>query len=108
MFHVYHLIDPRDKAVRYVGMTQTPRARLRAHIQEAREAQNTNKKRWIAGLMAEGLEPVQVICATFCTELAARARESAECHQHAATIFNIHDPRKGAKDMRSERKPGRK
>lgn len=100
MHHVYHLIDPQTRAVRYVGKSRTPRARLRAHIQEAAARQNTEKQAWIASLIARGLSPVLVIVASFLDEPAARLRESAEVHQHLATALNQHDPAKGAKDLR--------
>lgn len=101
--HVYHLVDPRTNVVRYIGKTASPKSRLRAHIQEAREAQNTEKKRWIAELMAAGLQPVMVIAATCASEPLARLMESRHCHQHAATIYNIHDPAKGARDLKSQK-----
>ena len=99
MHHVYHLVDPNTHAVRYVGKTQEPKSRLRAHIAEARSAQNTEKKRWINALLQRGQEPVMVIVASFPTDHLARIRESAECKAHLATIYNIHDPAKGAKDF---------
>lgn len=98
--HVYHLVDPRCRTVRYVGKTAKPAARLRAHIRESIEAQNTDKKRWIADLLAQGMEPVMVVVATCPNEPQARIVESRHCHQHAATIFNIHDPAKGAGDLK--------
>lgn len=98
--HVYHLVDPRCRTVRYVGKTATPKARLRAHIQESRDAQNTEKKCWIAELLALGLQPVMVVAATCTSEPMARIVESRHCHQHAATIYNIHDPAKGAGDLK--------
>jgi len=100
MHHVYHLLDPRDSVVRYVGKAAAPQARLKAHIQEARAGQNTAKKRWISALLAQGLQPVLVIAASAPTEAAARVIESRHCHQHAATIYNIHDPAKGARDLK--------
>ena len=97
--HVYHLVDPRDRVVRYVGKTGAPKSRLKEHIRESQERQNTAKKRWIHSLLAEGLLPVMVIVDSYPSEPLARDRESAECHQHAATIYNIHDPAKGAGDL---------
>jgi hypothetical protein len=102
MYHVYHLIDPRDSTVRYVGKSANPRARLKSHIQESRTRQNTKKKRWIAELLAAGMEPVMVVAASLSNESAARTRESADCHQHRATVYNIHDPAKGAKDFHTQ------
>ncbi len=97
--HVYHLVDPNTSLIRYVGKSTKPRSRLRAHIQESRAAQNTEKKRWIAGLLATAQSPVLVIVASFATEPEARVRESLECHTHRASILNIHDPAKGASDF---------
>lgn len=102
--HVYHLVDPLTKIVRYVGKTATPNARLRAHIKDAQERDNTEKKRWIRALLAQRIEPAMVIVASYPTEEAARQRESAECHTHKATIYNIHDPAKGAKDLHQKTK----
>lgn len=100
MHHVYHLVDPQTRAVRYVGKSRNPRARLRAHIQEAAARQNTEKQAWIAALAAQGMAPVLVIVASYPDEPTARLRESAEVHQHLATALNQHDPAKGAKDLR--------
>jgi hypothetical protein len=104
MFHVYHLVDPRTAVVRYVGMTRNPKNRLRGHIAEAQERDNTDKKRWIRELLAAGMQPVLAIVGTAPTEIEARAIESHECKRNLATIFNVHDPRKGAKDIRKEKK----
>lgn len=97
--HVYHLVDPNTSLVRYVGKSTNPRSRLRTHMQESRAAQNTEKKRWIASLIATGQSPVLVIVASFATEPDARARESTECHAFRASILNIHDPARGAADF---------
>ena len=35
--YIYALCDPRDGAVRYVGKSVDPEARLRGHIQESRK-----------------------------------------------------------------------
>lgn len=98
--HVYHLVDPVDRVVRYVGKTASPKARLKAHIAESVERQNTAKKQWIHGLLQRGLQPVLVIAETHADEAAARQAESRHCHLHLATIHNIHDPAKGEKDLR--------
>lgn len=96
---VYHLVDPRDHAVRYVGKSTAAAARLKAHIAESLERQNTRKKAWIHELHLQGLQPVMVIVGRYATDLHARAAESRECHRHLATILNIHDPAKGAADL---------
>jgi len=100
--HVYHLIDPQTKAVRYVGKSTNPRSRLRGHVKESQARQNTEKKRWIASLLNQGLQPVLAIVATYAEEAPARDRESQECHQFKDTITNLHDPAKGAKDIRED------
>ena len=100
MFHIYHLVDPATRAVRYVGTTQNPRRRLAGHIAESKKRQNTEKKAWIFDLLRRGMQPVFIVVATAETETAARDLESRQCHKHLATIFNMHDPRKGAKDVR--------
>lgn len=99
MQHVYHLIDPDDETVRYIGKTASPKSRLRSHIQDARDGNNTDKKRWIRRLLSQGKMPVMVIVASFPDEPSARLRESAECQAHLATIYNIHNPAKGARDF---------
>jgi hypothetical protein len=104
MFHIYHLVDPRDAKVRYVGMTRNPKSRFRSHIAEAHERDNTDKKRWIRELLAAGMQPVLAIVGNAPTELEARAIESHECKRNLATIFNVHDPRKGSGDIRKETK----
>lgn len=105
--HVYHLVDPSDRTVRYVGKTQTPKRRLQEHIDESLERQNTRKKEWIHRLHLKGLQPVMVVVATFPREHLARDCESAECHKHRATIYNIHDPAKGARDLAHQAAPAK-
>jgi hypothetical protein len=98
--HIYHLVDPNTKTVKYVGKSTNPKSRLRSHIQESQESQNTEKKRWIKSLLNAGQQPVLVIVATYPDDTSARTRESAECKTHLQTILNIHDPAKGAKDFK--------
>jgi hypothetical protein len=103
MHHVYHLVDPNDRAVRYIGKSRNPKSRLKQHIAEALENDNTEKKRWIRRLLASGQKPVLIIAGSFTTEPLAREAESAECHRHLATITNIHDPAKKASDLRKSK-----
>ena len=97
--HVYHLVDPRCHTVRYVGKTKSPSTRLHQHIADAASRQATRKQQWIADLAAQALRPVILVVSSHPTDDAARQAESAECHRHIATIYNIHDPAKGASDL---------
>lgn len=56
---VYALLDPRDNTVRYVGKTTCPELRLREHIESA--GNQSRRCRWIADLVAHGMEPTMVI-----------------------------------------------
>ena len=101
MHFVYHLVDPRNKIVRYVGKTATPTARLRAHIAESRTRRVTRKQRWIGDLIDMGLEPLMIIAAQAPNDAQARVLESRHCYMHLDTIYNIHYPAKGAKDFKA-------
>jgi hypothetical protein len=103
-YTIYHLIDPESGLVRYVGMSQNPRNRLVAHIAESKITQNTEKKAWIHGLLRKNKAPILGIVSSYDTEERARIAESEECSRHIKTIFNLHDPRKGAKDIRKQKK----
>jgi len=103
---IYHLIDPASGSVKYIGKSTNPKARLKAHIAESRERQNTAKKAWINRLLQSGSAPLLIIVASYPDEASARQRESRECHQHRATILNIHDPAKGAADLARQPTPG--
>lgn len=102
-YTVYHLLDPNTSAVKYVGKSTNPNARLKQHIQESTERQNTAKKAWINTLIQAGQRPILIKAASYATEPEARKRESADCHHHRATILNIHDPAKGAKDLHAKK-----
>jgi len=56
--YIYDLSDPRSGEVRYIGKSVRPRERLATHIREARAGSVVHCKRWIWGLLAEGLAPV--------------------------------------------------
>lgn len=56
---IYALIDPRDKRVRYIGMTtQALRKRYGAHLRDCRKG--TYRSRWISALRAQGLKPIML------------------------------------------------
>jgi len=99
-YSIYLLIDPETRLVRYVGNSKNPRGRLTQHIRESRARQNTAKKAWIYGLLTRNRAPEIRIVAQVFDPVEARRIESEKCHEHARTIFNIHDPAKGARDFK--------
>lgn len=55
---IYALVDPKTKLCRYVGKTKgTSRARLKAHISDARRNSVVPRFRWISKLSREGMQP---------------------------------------------------
>lgn len=56
--YIYDLSDPRTGHVRYVGKSVSPRDRLATHIREARRGDVLHSRRWIDGLLQQGLRPV--------------------------------------------------
>jgi group I intron endonuclease len=60
---IYTLNHPVTGEVRYVGYTTqaNPRMRLRGHISDARNKRHAYVQKWVASLLAEGLEPVMVV-----------------------------------------------
>ncbi len=93
-FHIYHLVDPTDNVVRYVGRCSDPKARLRNHCNEAQKRQTTPKHRWINALLADNKTPVLVIVGRYTDPIQARDAESLETKAHALTIYNVFDPLK--------------
>lgn len=60
MTTIYHLVDPRDGSVRYVGKTRGPlRRRLSAHLRRGRR-RHDGWRRWLTELAALGQVPAIV------------------------------------------------
>jgi hypothetical protein len=60
--YIYVLIDPRDLEVRYVGKTNNPKERLRAHVSPHVYMRTNNLKCiWTEELKALGLKPIMSI-----------------------------------------------
>ena len=58
-YKIYKLIDPRDNAVRYVGVTtRTLQQRLSQHWNEGKNFIGTYKRHWIKQLYEIGLKPI--------------------------------------------------
>lgn len=62
--YIYSLMDPRTLEIRYVGKTNNPKERMRAHISPHVYMRHNNAKCiWIEELKAAGLRPImQVLC----------------------------------------------
>jgi predicted GIY-YIG superfamily endonuclease len=71
VYFIYELVDPRDNATRYVGMTNNPEARYKQHISQHNG--DSPKSRWIQELLTLGLQPLIRILET--TESEAQARD---------------------------------
>ncbi len=53
LYHVYALIDPTDRQIRYVGISRDPNKRLYRHCHNPGKCTSE----WIQGLRARGLQP---------------------------------------------------
>lgn len=59
---IYVLIDPRNLEIRYVGKTNNPKERMRAHISPHIYMRHNNKKCiWIEELRSIGLRPTMQV-----------------------------------------------
>lgn len=73
MFTIYALVDPRNYAVRYVGMTSNVYQRFQAHI--ACQGKNPTKDNWITELKAQNVMVLMQALEQVKELSAARARE---------------------------------
>jgi hypothetical protein len=60
---VYVLVDPRTDAIRYVGYTNDPERRLRAHMKPSGLRGHAHRENWLRSLRAEGVWPDLVVIA---------------------------------------------
>lgn len=106
---VYHLVDPTDQTVKYVGSTVNPTARYLAHLNEALSATRcrTSKDEWIVGLLKLGMQFVMRIVSSCDIQVAgvSELREYESQKASGAVLLNGCKPKKdrGGKDMVSER-----
>jgi hypothetical protein len=71
-WHIYVLLDPRCGRVRYVGVTQNTKRRLRVHISTSKRGLKlANRGRWILGLLTRGLSPVMCVLESVANDWAA-------------------------------------
>lgn len=92
IYTIYRLVDPRNNAPRYVGLTTGLEARYKEHIAGHRSTDAVYT--WIEELKMQGLRPlmqvVELIEAT--TQEQARQRETAWIQHHArlgAPLLNV-------------------
>jgi len=96
-YGIYKLIDPRDKATRYVGITKNATKRLEYHMRNAKRARfNEGLRAWINELTALGLSPELIVIETISrpqnAEADAREREQQwiqELTSQGAHLLNI-------------------
>lgn len=72
-YAIYMLIDPRDRSIRYIGMSNDPNKRYIQHIQRAQSS--SLKDRWIIELLNERRVPDLSILEEVDSEPQARKRE---------------------------------
>jgi group I intron endonuclease len=87
MYFVYSLIDPRDFAIRYVGITKNLGKRLKNHLNNAAIRKeitrgNRHKGAWLHQLRSVGLKPVQSV-----TEVCASLEEAKEAEKFWIKLF---------------------
>lgn len=107
MNYIYHLLDPITKIVRYVGNTKNPKSRYKQHIKDAEKRCKTQKQIWIRNLKLKNLAPYMEIVKSIENDEDARKEEEKEVIKHIETVFNIHLPGKGSKDISHYKKTGK-
>lgn len=86
---IYALIDPRDRRLRYIGMTGRPTQRLKEHV--AGDEANQRKQEWMIDLVKAGLRPIMRILEVLPTYEQALEREDCwiqACIQAGLDILN--------------------
>mgnify|MGYP003118992544 CR=1 FL=1 len=102
MNYIYALICPIKKVPRYIGKTKNPKSRYKQHIAGAKKKQTTLKEKWLHSLHEKGLQPILKILQTEASEAQARELESYHVNANIDTVYNMHDPRKGAKAIKDK------
>lgn len=74
-YQVYALVDPRDKTIRYVGVSINAHIRLTQHMREAKYQGEKKKRAWLAELEQQGLQPILEILETVDAGLFTTDRE---------------------------------
>lgn len=92
--YIYGLKDPNTGAIRYVGSSVDPQARLYQHIAHRnhyiRRSKRNARKRWVSELYEKGLRPELVVLEE-CTEAQRGNREDAwigKLRRQGCDLFN--------------------
>src|SRR5690606_31050931 len=102
MRYIYALICPIEKVVKYIGNTKNPKSRYWQHVKKL-DRQMTPKRIWLESLFKKNLLPeIQILAEC---ETGDREMEQHYVNLHKATTLNIHNPEKGAKSNKWNRKP---
>lgn len=55
---IYALRDPTTQQIRYIGKSDTPKKRLRAHLGGCRRGERGHRPNWLRSLASNGLKPI--------------------------------------------------
>jgi hypothetical protein len=82
-YYVYHLIDPRNESIFWVGSTKNPQKRLRNHIAGRKHAsvKNDNKNKLLIGIFDSGFRPKINIVGCFSDKTEAFKFEKEETNR---------------------------
>lgn len=96
---IYVLCDPSDLKVRYVGKSETPERRLKAHVRDASRGRHATA-RWITQLLALGTTPImRVIGEVPCGEDWGEAEKRAIA-EHIAAGCDLTNSTSGGQGLR--------
>lgn len=102
---IYALLDPRDRQVRYVGMTtEKAERRRRRHINVSKRRE-THCARWVRGLIKAGFEPEIIILEEVPSVDDLAQREIfwiGLYRKHGANLTNLTDGGEGTRAPRSD------
>ncbi|SRR6266571_8072512 len=74
-YSTYRLRDPRSGDIKYIGITNDVKRRLRDHTHQLNKLSNSRKVSWIRELRQEGLTPILEPIDRHLTKSEARRRE---------------------------------
>ena len=95
---VYALIDPRSCAVRYVGITNNPTSRYRAHLSDQRAVRRGPLGLWLSEMRAAGVVPAMRRLASVSFSR-ARDAEARWMRRHRGMLVNCGPAGAGLKSV---------